>query len=240
VEEGAATLEVASYNVHGCVGVDRRRDPERVGSVIRELDADVVSLQEVLTGGSPGGGSAQLAALARATELESVAGPTFATGRHGFGNAVLSRHPIMACRRLDLSVPFREPRGALEVDLAINDSIVRVVGTHLGLRTAERRIQIMRLLEMLRRESEQGLLIVLGDFNEWMPSAWNLRCLRDRFGVTAAPPTFPSWRPLLALDRIWVRPGHALHAVRVHASRLARRASDHLPILGTVQLAPGA
>jgi len=232
---GAIVLEVASYNVHRCVGVDRRLDPERVARVLREIDADIVSLQEVESTPGAEGTSAQLSALASSAGLAGVAGPTLLGRRRGFGNALLTRHPVVGCRHVDLSVRDREPRGALAVDLAIGPRRVRVIGTHLGLRGAERRRQVLCLLQLCGEE-RPAVVLLLGDFNEWLPGARNLRYLRRLFGVAPAPPTFPSWRPVLALDRIWARPGHALGAVRVHASWLARRASDHLPVRGTVRL----
>ena len=39
-------LTFASYNIHKGVGLDRRRDPERILAVLREIDADVIALQE--------------------------------------------------------------------------------------------------------------------------------------------------------------------------------------------------
>ncbi|MGH7898284.1 MAG: endonuclease/exonuclease/phosphatase family protein, partial [Candidatus Binatia bacterium] len=150
-----------------------------------------------------------------------------------FGNALLTRWPVRSIRQLDLSVPRREPRGAIDAELDWNDVPLRVVITHLGLRSAERRSQVMLLLGELHLDRER-LTLLLGDFNEWLPGGRPLRALQARFGRDPSPPTFPSGRPLLALDRIWVQPRHSLGGVRVHASPLARAASDHLPIVGRI------
>jgi endonuclease/exonuclease/phosphatase family metal-dependent hydrolase len=72
--------------------------------------------------------------------------------------------------------------------------------------------------------------IVAGDFNEWLPGSRSLRGLDRHFGVTPRFRTFPSRRPALALDRIWVHPPDALTDVAVHTTPLSRVASDHLPI----------
>jgi endonuclease/exonuclease/phosphatase family metal-dependent hydrolase len=110
---------------------------------------------------------------------------------------------------------------------------LRVLVTHFGLTAAERRVQVMLVLGELHLEHER-LTILLGDFNEWLPGGRPLRALRTRFGRDRTPRTFPSWRPLLALDRMWGQPRRALGPLRAHGTRLARLASDHLPIVATV------
>ncbi|MFG0316804.1 MAG: endonuclease/exonuclease/phosphatase family protein, partial [Planctomycetota bacterium JB042] len=110
---------------------------------------------------------------------------------------------------------------------------LRVVSTHLGLRHAERRRQVERLLAHFDAEPSP-FLIVLGDFNDWLPGAPAVRRLEERFGVSPRVASYPAWKPFLALDRIWVHPGSALREVSVRDTRLARRASDHLPVVARV------
>jgi endonuclease/exonuclease/phosphatase family metal-dependent hydrolase len=226
---------VASYNVHRCVGLDGRRDPGRVAAVIGELAADVVGLQEVDSSADPSPRSSQLDALARATGYRSVAGPILTREDGHTGNGLLTRLPIREERRIDLSVDGREPRGALDVLLEHRGATIRVAVTHLGLRGHERRAQGHRLLDLLARRGED-LSILIGDFNEWLATSRVLRRLHASFGRGHGVRTFPSPCPLLALDRVWVRPVEALHELRAHRSRLARRASDHLPVRAVVAL----
>jgi endonuclease/exonuclease/phosphatase family metal-dependent hydrolase len=225
---------VASYNVHRCIGRDRCHDPARVARVIDELDADVVALQEVDYGYHVRHGVDQLRVLAEATGHESVWGPVLYGPRGQYGNALLTRHEVLAVRAIDLSVASYQRRGALDVDLAVQGSPVRVIAAHLGLGLRERAIQVQRLLQVLDTADDQPL-ILLGDFNEWRPPSAPLRHLHRRFGRTPAVRSFPAAFPLLALDRVWVRPRHALVAVDVHASRGARRASDHLPVRAVIE-----
>lgn len=224
------TLRVASYNVHRCIGTDGRHDPDRVAAVIRELAADVVGLQEVSCRRSAGGID-QLVHLARATGLEPIAGPTVCGPDHDVGNALLTSRPVLAVRRVDLSFGRREPRGALDVTLDAHGERVQVVVTHLGLRAAERRRQVASLLELLDGADR---LVLLGDFNEWFPAAAALRRVHATLGQGLAVRSFPSRRPLFALDRIWVWPRLALAGFGAHVSPLARVASDHLPVCGTI------
>jgi endonuclease/exonuclease/phosphatase family metal-dependent hydrolase len=227
-------VTLATYNVHQWEGADGRCDPERVFRVIRELDAQIVALQEVSLPSDCGPTPAD---LARATGLIPVSGPTLVRGEADFGNLVLTRWQPARVRRLDLSLPAREPRGAL--DLVYARPELRVLATHLGLKAYERRRQVAWLLNALD-QGPAGPAVLLGDLNEWFLWGPLMRRLARRFGATPARRTFPARLPLLPLDRIWVRPAGALRGVRVHRSSLARAASDHLPLVGRVELAAAA
>lgn len=225
----------ASYNVHRCVGLDGNQEPDRVARVLRELGADIVGLQEVDSRSNAAGHARQLERLAGASGYHSIAGPTIHRKDGHFGNALLTGGRAREIRRLDLSHPGREPRGAIDVDLDIDGVIVRVIVTHLGLRPGERRFQVKRLLDVL--SLEEGILtVVMGDINEWLPGSRPLRWLHGRLGRSPAMRTFPSFLPLFALDRIWVWPRKALQAVDVHGTPAARIASDHLPIKASIDV----
>ena len=229
-----------SYNVHSCVGTDGRLAPERVLAVLDELRADIIGLQEV---GSRSGGTGidQFAHLAQATGMAAVEGPIPSGHRSGrYGNALLSRLPLLETRLLDLSQAGREPRGAIVARLDLGGGRrLRVVNSHLGLRAAERSRQVGRLLEVLDETDDGGPTVFLGDFNEWVPYSWRLRRIRQRFGRAPRPVTFPSTLPVLALDRIWFSPGLTVTRLAAHRSKLARRASDHLPVVADFRVAPG-
>lgn len=226
-------IVIASYNVHGGIGIDRRLDPGRIAEVIAELGADVIALQELE---SRAHGFDMLDYLQRHSGYHAIAGSTLSSADAEFGNALLSRFPVAAVRRIDLNFGRREPRGALDVDIDCAGTALRVVSTHLGLRPAERREQVQRLLALLRADSTVPTAL-LGDLNEWFFWGRPLRWLHAHFGESPARPTFPSIRPLLALDRIWTSPSSALVNVRAHATALARRASDHLPLVAELRLA---
>lgn len=224
-------ITIATYNIHGAVGCDGRFSPERVADVLRELSADIIALQEVPLGGTRTPNV--LTELQQATGFIAAEGPACDRPERRYGNAVLSRHPIMSVRTIDLSFGSREPRGALDADIACHGHMLRVVATHLGLRPAERRDQIRRLLQVF--DTEEMPVILMGDINEWFVWGRSLRWLVSHFQPVPAPRTFPSRpMPLFALDRIWIRPRHRLVHVDVHATPLARVASDHLPLIAHI------
>ena len=223
-------LTVATWNIHAGIGMDRRFAPERIGRVLHELDADIVALQEVPLGGQHWPNVLHL--LAQETHCVGVEGLTFSVGGRCFGNAILSRYPVVATRRIDISFGSREPRGALDADIYCHGHRLRVIATHLGLRAAERRAQVDKLLQAF--DTDAMGVILLGDVNEWFVWGKALRRLVSHFQAVPAPATFPSRWPVFALDRIWIRPRHRL--VRVHAHRTpgAMLASDHLPLVATI------
>jgi len=227
---GADCLRIASYNVHGCVGRDGAADVSRIAGVIRETACAVVGLQEVGTLSDHRHDRLQLDALEHATGMTAIAGNTIVREGASFGNALLTSHPVIAVRRHDFSYNRCEPRGALEVDVDVVGTSVRVFVTHLGLWPSERRFQVGQMLKLLRDIPADHLVVVLGDINEWLPLGRPLRWLHGVLGHVPAERSFPAWLPLFALDRVWVRPRHALLAFAAHRTVAAREASDHLPV----------
>jgi endonuclease/exonuclease/phosphatase family metal-dependent hydrolase len=235
----ARPIRVVTYNIHKCVGVDGRYDPARVVAVLREIDADIACLQEVGARRGVERYPDQWRYLGEATGRRVILGTGIRDRRGRFGNAILTRFPILAARSIDLTVMGHEPRGAIDADLAVGDRVLRVIATHFGLRAAERRLQANRLMTLLGETSTAGgrvadAVLLMGDLNEWRGRSGAIRAFDRRLGPSAAERTFPSWMPVLALDRIYAGGPAVLHGVSVYRSPLARLASDHLPLVGTL------
>jgi len=226
-------IAIASYNVHGGIGLDRRFAPERIASVLGEIDADIVALQELR---SRTGGVDMLDWLSRKSGQRPIAGPCMVSAGGTFGNGILSRFPVVSAQQVPLAVAGREPRSAIDAVLDCDGVRLRVITTHLGLKGRERAWQAARLIDAVGTDTHMPT-VLLGDVNEWFPRGRVLRSLHAHFGQSRALPTFPSLLPRLALDRIWVSPDRILRGMRVHRSRLARMASDHLPLVASLDLA---
>ena len=223
------TLRIATYNIHRCIGRDGLENPERIARVLRGLNADLVALQEVAF--DPDAPGNRLRFLADATGAQAIPGPTLLEAKGRYGNALLSRKAIREVRRIDISVPEREPRGIIQIVLEIRQKRVVMLATHLGLSFEERRYQMGRIMTLLESTSDADVTILMGDFNEWFRWGRLRRRLHWIFGVFPAPATFPSRHPFLALDRIWVRPAGVLTTIQAYGSAPARMASDHLPLV---------
>lgn len=230
-------IVVASYNIHGAVGGDGRKQPQRVAEIIAALDADLVALQEVET--PIDAGLRIFLKSLNALGYEVVLGHTMELGPHHYGNLLLSRLPILSQQRLDISQPRREPRGLIDVTVRSATSaelaggtLLRCLATHLGLRASERRYQIAAILEYLGEvaTSPPTPLVLMGDFNEWWPRGWRLAPLDRRLNPAPVLASFPSRWPLLALDRLWYGPGIECVAAAVMRTKATRVASDHLPL----------
>ncbi len=229
------TIRIASYNIHKCVGTDRRRDPQRIIEVLAEIDADVVALQEADLRFGERDGLLDLDQLHKRLGLVPVP-VTGAVKNHGWhGNVVLVREAAVHHTR-QLVLPGVEPRGALVVDMESKSLHLRVIATHFGLLKRSRAQQVDAVLQAAQDAGERTVLL-MGDLNEWrIGKRSGLSGLQPIFGsFEAFVPSFPSRYPLLALDRILCHPRKSLKNIAVHSTALSRKASDHLPI--TAELA---
>lgn len=245
-------LRVLSYNIHRAIGVDRRFRPERIMRILATHDADVVLLQEV-DEGVPRSRELNLGReLAEALGYPHLAiGHNVALRKGWYGNATLSRHPILRERNIDLTIGLRKRRGCQHTRILVSGPGGRrrpleVFNLHLGLSAREREQQV----GVLARSRELAALapevpcLVGGDFNDWrfllQPAFYGplrFRSATDRpKSLTGALRTFPSFFPQGALDRIYYRGRLRLTGARRCRLPLARVASDHLPVIADFEL----
>ena len=228
---------IASYNVHKCIGVDRRFDPERTASVIAEIDADVIAIQEADKRFGERSGLLKLDRLERDCGLVPVPITALSSTGHGWhGNMIMIRKGAVGGVR-QLKLPGVEPRGALVVTLDLPTGKLRLVAAHFGLLKRSREQQAMAILASLAEDEAMPTLLV-GDLNEWrVGRGSSLARLHPTFDpASGAVPSFPSRFPVLALDRALGHPHDLVTSVEVHDSPLARIASDHLPIKAHIDL----
>ena len=255
----SSTIRIATYNIHKCRGLDMKFAPRRIISVLRELDADIVCLQEVVN-------IADSTSVPWATEADAAANvfdqagqiarafPEYASAfgenrpfRNGmYGNMTLTRLPLRRWKNFDISRRGRERRGILETELeAGNGTRLHVFNVHLGTGHMERRYQGRLLVQgrILTRPDVKGPRLVIGDFNEWTRGLTS-RLLRKSFQTFRPrhagrfPRTYPGMLPLLSLDHCYYESPLLLEATRLWRTRTALIASDHLPLVADFGLDP--
>jgi len=246
------SVTLASYNMRKAVGTDRRRDPARVLQVLKEVDADIVALQEAdkRVGGRASAVPHELIHAhghyrpvpfgvknrrildrlpkvgARVDELLNV--NTRNLGWHG--NALLVKPHVQIMDVAAIELPTLEPRGAVLAELLIGDRPLRVIGLHLDLSGLWRRRQMRHILDEIAGRPNRMPSVLMGDTNEWRSAAGCLRDLDGAFRIAPTGPSFHARRPIAQLDRIIVDRDLRIEAAGVHHSDAARVASDHLPV----------
>lgn len=231
------TLKIASYNIHKCKGLDGKTRPDRIIDVIKEIDADVIALQEVDRRFGRKNGLLDIESLEREAGMRLLIQSDLPHGHGWHGNALLVRGEPRSYRRSRMKLPGLEPRGAIVAELDLGDGEFRVIAAHLGLFRQSRVDQITALLKAYR-ELPPMPTILLGDFNEWRRKGRSaLHVLEPTFGVAPSPLSFPSRRPIFALDRIFGWPQGMIEERQIHDTPLSRVSSDHLPLTARVTLA---
>ena len=240
---GRGGLRCATWNVHRAVGPDGRFAPDRVidaiAAEIVPFAPRVLALQEADADDPPHGGLLDMGRLARETGLRSVhdgRDMRWSERDGGFLGNVLMLDPAMAVRRrLVVALPGLAPRAAVLAEVVRDGAPLRVVSCHLSLSQALRAAQLRTVGRVVAR-AEPMPTVLLGDLNEWRP--WGGLALSRRItGMALSGParrTFPSGRPVLALDRILADGGVPVRDVRALDGPLVRSASDHRPLVGLV------
>lgn len=235
-------LRVLTWNIHkGIGGLDRRYRLDRVVAVLRAIDPDVALLQEVADNWPSAGSCIQVEELAAQTELKHFAfSPEHRFKMGGYGNAVLSKLPIVDRTRIDLKIGWRKQRSALQACIALPapapHTQLFVTSLHLGLAERERREQLTRLFEVEAHHSPSAPSILGGDFNDVFGT------LEGRFmaehgyqRLVARQRSFPAIFPVFCLDALF---GHRVSLQRPYHERCEndQMASDHRPLVVNVEL----
>jgi endonuclease/exonuclease/phosphatase family metal-dependent hydrolase len=224
-----------TWNIHGALGRNPRFDLDRVVSLVRRHEPDIVALQEI---DSRRARAAEVAdpfdVLLDALGNHDARAKAVTTTDGDYGQALISRWPMLNTAIHDLSYEEREPRRAICSDVQTPAGALRVIATHLGLSVHERRRQVGALLKMIGARDIPT--VALGDFNDWFWAGSVRRELARVLPGFTNHRTFPSACPLFHLDRIYLWPATALICSRT--DREARAISDHLPVISDIAMAP--
>jgi endonuclease/exonuclease/phosphatase family metal-dependent hydrolase len=226
------TVRIVTWNIRGGVGLDRRFDLDRVVNVIKRSEPDIVALQEVDSRRGTPQHAHPFLMLRDALGSHSVEAKSIIGSDGDYGQIVISRWPLSDIHIHDISVGEREPRRAIETEVQSPYGPLRVVATHLGLTFRERRSQTQALVDMAQRSNLTTVMV--GDFNDWIWRGSVQNAIHRALPGRTWHRTFPSWLPLIRLDRIYCRPHTAL--VRSWTDRTARRISDHLPVFADIKV----
>jgi len=223
-------IRVASYNMRKGIGTDRRRNPDRTLEVLREIDADVVALQEADRRFGARKAVIPLHLIDEHSGWKPVNFGARAASMGWHGNAILVPKAAEVVDCTVIHLPALEPRGAVMADVRVNGTTVRIVGMHLDLSGLWRKRQAHAILAHLAANPHPRPTVMMGDLNEWTRSAGCLKEFRRDFALADTGPSFHARRPVGRLDRIMVSPDFKVVDCGVHHSLAARTASDHLPI----------
>lgn len=246
LSERRMCIRIVSYNIHKCIGgVDRRYRPDRIVSVLQHHRPDIVLLQEVDAHAARSRGDRQVDLLADRLGFRhrSYFGTVAVRGGGEYGNAVLSRFPILDSQKIDLTIAFKKPRSALHVRLRVrlpsgHSRTLHVYNLHLGLSGFERKLQLRRFFAShpFNELDARAPIVVGGDLNDLWGTLGAKLFGPAGFRSGAPVATFPACAPLRALDGFYARGDVQL--LRLNRSRLAlgRSASDHLALVADLEL----
>ena len=228
-------IKVASYNIHKGIGLDRRRDPMRILDVLREIDADVIALQEADRRFGAKACVIPLHMLDEHSPWKAIPFGVNAGSMGWHGNALLVRKEASVEDCAAIHLPALEPRGAVMADVRANGQAIRVVGMHLDLSGLWRRRQAHAILGHVDASAERRPTVMMGDLNEWSAASGCLRDFGKDYAFAGCAPSFHVRHPVARLDRIMVSRDLRIADCGAHASAASRKASDHLPIWAVLE-----
>lgn len=233
-------VRVMTYNIHkGIGGIDRRYRPQRIIETVAHYEPDIVFLQEVDDGVPRSRLDRQVDHFGDALGFDHRAFQANVRLTRGhYGNAILSRFPLAQTWDIDLTIRMKKRRQALvakaQVQVDGHSRTLVLSNVHLGLAGFERVIQLSHLLSSdpllhIRRDTPA---LIGGDFNDvWGSLGKKIMNLQGFNNASGRSRTFPAYRPVRSLDAIYFRGGLQLQSAFVGHTAVARRASDHLPLI---------
>lgn len=244
-------LRVMTYNIHRAIGVDRRFRPDRIARVVDYHRPDILLLQEV-DDGVPRSRELDLARdiAARLDYPHYAVGHNVELRKGRYGNATLSRFPMVRQRNIDLTIEPRKRRGCQHTTLRIQGQRgalhdLEIFNLHLGLSARERAQQIGLLAcspEFTELTASQACLVA-GDFNDWRsllePAVARIlgcRCATRNPERASPIRTYPAFSPSGGLDRVYYRGPIRIVTARACRLRASKVASDHLPVVVDLDL----
>jgi endonuclease/exonuclease/phosphatase family metal-dependent hydrolase len=243
-------IKILSYNIHKGFTIGNRDFVlEQIRLALRETEADILFLQEVL--GDHRDKKCEIPDWKTAIQFEYIADsvwPHFAYGKNAaypeghHGNAILSKFPIIDWQNFSISTNRFEQRGLLKTKIIVPETgkELTLCNTHLDLTQRGRELQTDMLIKHMASERNHPWILV-GDFNDWnkkiSPRIEEELGAKEVFKTLQGkyPKTFPSFLPALSLDRVFIHKLTPLRAEALSASHW-KNLSDHLPLFVEIEL----
>lgn len=240
------TFSVMTYNVHSCIGTDGKISPLRIADVIDCLNPDIVALQELDAGLERTERTDQAHLIAQTLEMSFHFHSSIQVQEGGYGNAVLSRTPVRLVKAGPVPAepvhPAYERRGAVWAEVELHGAKVQVLATHFGLNRRERVLQALAMTgpEWMGHSECRAPAVLCGDFNALAGSSVYRLLTRDladvqRLKGRVPRGTWPVQLPFMRIDHLFVTPNLKVRSVTVPRTALTRVASDHLPLMATLE-----
>ncbi|MEA3392613.1 MAG: endonuclease/exonuclease/phosphatase family protein [Candidatus Marinimicrobia bacterium] len=234
---GCQKVTVMSYNIHAMWGMDKVLDADRIAKVINDQKPDVVGLQEVDQFTERSEKMDAIRVLKEKTGMYGVFMGTFDYQGGEFGNAMLSRYPIIEQKVFHL--PARnnyEPRLMMMISCVVeNGDTIHFYNTHLDHHSgdSDRPVQMQEIIRVIKEDNAK--VILLGDLN-CQPGSEPLtaldqyltRCLSDE-------KTYPANEPERTIDHVYYRKDRGLKCKELRVVQ-AKIASDHRPIVAKFKI----
>ena len=258
-QDKPVTIKVLSYNIHYGVGIDSKKDLQRIADVINRLDPDIIGLQEVAD-------SIMTAKLSHLTNMIGVFGAsteketpnlyrllgiTVPESQLFYGDAILSKHPIKYIGNLSIPSASSSRYEAICVDVNLSHiygegTTIRFITTHFDyLETIGSQVARKAAVEVIETAFFNDTIslpsILTGDLNA-TPQSDPVKLLQkngwvnENFGKSLL--TVPSVVPTKQIDYVLVRPKEQWRIIDVRVIEESA-ASDHLPILMTLEVLSG-
>lgn len=227
-----------SYNIHSAVGNDGKFDYARIGKYLSEVGADIVCLQEFDLRKPDLEHERVIDSLKASHFKHFVATPAVKTEDGYYGNAMLTKFNPTSVNELRIDYKDNQARNIQHLTFNINNKNFNVMNTHFGLNSKERYRQFLQLKGYINKvtEKDKHPLLVLGDFNEWMPITKMLTEMNSLLTPTKLAASFPSRFPVFKLDKAWASCDVSIQSAKTLKDPFTKLYSDHLPILISAEI----
>lgn len=236
-----ARVSILTYNIYHGEDANGNSNLDAVAAIINSLKPDLVALQEVDNKTTRAKGLDLTAELSKRTSMEGIFGKAMDYAGGGYGEAVLSRLPIVQTTNNPLPhTPEAEPRAALEIHVRLpNGEKLVFVGTHLD-HVRDQKNRLMQAGWIRELYKDYNLPIILaGDMNA-VPDSDPINILTQNWSYVCRDdprPTSPSVSPRRKIDYIMYRPENRWRVVETRVID-EKAASDHCPVFAILELLP--